>query len=29
LFSHHTSSSISKLRSLAKCSFDDSVRRLL
>jgi len=29
LFSHHSASSFSKLRSLAKCSLDDSVRRLL
>jgi len=29
LFSHHGASSSSKLTSLAKCSLDDSVRRLL
>jgi len=29
LFSHHGKSAFSKLRSLAKCSLDDSVRRLL
>jgi len=29
LFSHHGASAFSKLRSLAKCSLDDSVRRLL
>jgi len=29
LFSHHSASAFSKLRSLAKCSLDDSVRRLL
>jgi len=29
LFSHHEASAFSKLRSLAKCSLDDSVRRLL
>jgi len=29
LFSHHGSLAISKLRSPAKCSLDDSVRRLL
>jgi len=29
LFSHHGASVFSKLRSLAKCSLDDSVRRLL
>jgi len=29
LFSHHAASAFSKLRSLAKCSLDDSVRRLL
>jgi len=29
LFSHHGASAVSKLRSLAKCSLDDSVRRLL
>jgi len=28
-FSHHSASAFSKLRSLAKCSLDDSVRRLL
>jgi len=28
-FSHHGASAFSKLRSLAKCSLDDSVRRLL
>jgi len=28
-FSHHGVSAFSKLRSLAKCSLDDSVRRLL
>jgi len=29
LFSHHSASAFSKLRSLAKCSLDDSVRQLL
>jgi len=29
LFSHHGASAFGKLRSLAKCSRDDSVRRLL
>jgi len=29
LFSHHGASPFSKLRSLVKCSMDDSVRRLL
>jgi len=29
LFSHHSASAFSKLRSLVKCSLDDSVRRLL
>jgi len=29
LFSHHSASAFGKLRSLAKCSLDDSVRRLL
>jgi len=29
LFSHHSASAFSKLKSLAKCSLDDSVRRLL
>jgi len=29
LFSHHSASAFSKLRSLAKCSLDDSVHRLL
>jgi len=29
LFSHHGASAFSKLRSLAKCSLDDSVRQLL
>jgi len=29
LFSHHVASAFRKLRSLAKCSLDDSVRRLL
>jgi len=29
LFSHYGASAFSKLRSLAKCSLDDSVRRLL
>jgi len=29
LFSHHGASAFSKLRLLAKCSLDDSVRRLL
>jgi len=29
LFSHHSASAFSKLRSLAKCLLDDSVRRLL
>jgi len=29
LFSHHSTSAFNKLRSLAKCSLDDSVRRLL
>jgi len=29
LFSHHGASAFSKLRSLANCSLDDSVRRLL
>jgi len=29
LFSHHGASAFSRLRSLAKCSLDDSVRRLL
>jgi len=29
LFSYHGASAFSKLRSLAKCSLDDSVRRLL
>jgi len=29
LFSHHLASAFSKLRSLVKCSLDDSVRRLL
>jgi len=29
LFSHHSASAFSKLRSPAKCSLDDSVRRLL
>jgi len=29
LFSHLSASAFSKLRSLAKCSLDDSVRRLL
>jgi len=29
LFSHHAASAFSKLRSLAKCSLDDSVCRLL
>jgi len=29
LFSHHGTSAFSKLRSLAKCSLHDSVRRLL
>jgi len=29
LFSHQSASAFSKLRSLAKCSLDDSVRRLL
>jgi len=29
LFSHHRASDFSKLRSLAECSLDDSVRRLL
>jgi len=29
LFSHHGASAFSKLRTLAKCSLDDSVRRLL
>jgi len=29
LFSHHGASAFSKLRSLAKCSLDDSVRRRL
>jgi len=29
LFSHHGASAFSKLRSLSKCSMDDSVRRLL
>jgi len=29
LFSHHSASAFNKLRSLAKCSLDDSVRRLL
>jgi len=29
LFSHHCASAFNKLRSLSKCSLDDSVRRLL
>jgi len=29
LFYHHSASAFSKLRSLAKCSLDDSARRLL
>jgi len=29
IFSHHGASAFSKLRSLVKCSLDDSVRRLL
>jgi len=29
IFSHHGASAFSKLRSLTKCSLDDSVRRLL